>query len=629
MRETLLPVYERELRYIRRLAEEFAERYPAVAGRLLLEPDKCEDPHVERLIESFAMLTARVQRRIDDEFPEISDSFLGVLAPHVLAPIPSMTIVQFALDPEQGKTGRSIEVERGALLHTKPVEGVRCRFRTTAPLSLWPVRVEAAEIVSLNEREPGVPPGVRAAIRLHLKSAAGVPFARLALDRLQFFLDGDAAIVHRVYELMFRSPRGVLLRAAGGARTGSDAVAFLEPACLVPGGLDPQEETLPVPPQSPRGLLLVQEYFGFQDKFLFAAIAGLLPVLSRFAVEEIEALVLLDEFPADLAGKLSPAHFKLGCVPAVNLFPMETEPTTLKHDATEIPILPDVHAPYSYEVHSILEVSTTSPTTGTKEYRPFYAFGHADTDADDVAFYHATRRASLRKDDSGTEVELTLVDRRFDPWTTTGDEVLSVRALCSNRDLPSRLGFGDAQGDFRIEGKPGIASIRCLRKPTAPIRAPHRADSRWKLASLLCLNHLSIVGTVADSRAEAAAAPGAEGDQTPSLEALREILRTNDFAESAVSRQRIGGILGIRARRVLRRVEAGGWLAPARGLEVEITFDEERFAGSSAFLFATVLERFFALYAPINSFVQVVAVSRQREGVLKRWPPRAGQRPLL
>lgn len=629
MRETLLPVYERELRYIRRLATEFAERYPAVAGRLLLEPDKCEDPHVERLIESFAMLTARVQRRIDEEFPEITDSFLSILAPHVLSPIPSTTIVQFALDPEQGKTGRGVEIERGSLLHTKPVDGLRCRFRTTGPLTLWPLTVTSADAISLNEGEPGVTPGARAAIRLRLKTPAGIGVARLAADALRFFLDGDSAIVHRVYELLFRAPLGVLVRPTAGAGDLATAPAYtlLAASHLEPGGLSAEESILPVPSTSPRGHVLLQEYFAFPDKFLFANVSGLAPAFGRIPGEEVELLVLLDHFPTDIVGKISPTNFKLGCVPAVNLFPMEAEPASVNHDEVEISVIPDVHAPFSYEVHSILDVSTTSPTRGTVDYRPFYAIAHGDPENRGDAFYHVTRRASLRSGDTGTEVLVTLVDRRFDPREVLGDEVLSVRALCTNRDLPAQLPFGDAQGDFRLEGKPGIASIRCLRKPTATLRSGSRDHSRWRLISTLNLNHLSIVGV----EGEGAAGPRSDrpDEASPALAAFREVLAVCNFADTAVSRQRIGGLLGIRAKRVLRRVHASGWHAPARGLEAELTFDEDKFAGNSAFLFATILERFLGHYASINSFVQMVAVCRQREGILKRWPPRAGRKQLL
>ena len=101
MRDELLGYYERELSFLRQMGAEFAEKYPKIAGRLQLEPDMCEDPHVERLIEAFAFLASRVHLKVDDEFPEITESLLNVLYPHLLAPIPSMSIVQFVLDPSQ------------------------------------------------------------------------------------------------------------------------------------------------------------------------------------------------------------------------------------------------------------------------------------------------------------------------------------------------------------------------------------------------------------------------------------------------------------------------------------------------------------------------------------------------
>ena len=104
MSQTLYHYYERELTFIRQFAQEFAKQYPAAAGRLLLEPNRSTDPHVERLIESFALLTGRIQHKIDDEFPELTTALLGVLYPHYLAPIPSMTIVQFELDPARARS---------------------------------------------------------------------------------------------------------------------------------------------------------------------------------------------------------------------------------------------------------------------------------------------------------------------------------------------------------------------------------------------------------------------------------------------------------------------------------------------------------------------------------------------
>jgi type VI secretion system protein ImpG len=219
-------------------------------------------------------------------------------------------------------------------------------------------------------------------------------------------------------------------------------------------------------------------------------------------------------------------------------------------------------------------------------------------------------------------VFLTLVDRRFQP-AQAAEDVLSVKTLCTNRDLPSRLPLGDARGDFQCEGLPSVSRIRCLRKPTVPGRRHLQGDTRWRLISHLSLNYLSI----SEVGSSDAASEGTK-ERQGALDALKELLRLYDFSDSAVTRQRIDGLVGLSSRRVTRRVHHadGGF---ARGIEIELLFDEEKYAGGSVFLFASVLERFLGQYASINSFTQTVARLRQREGALKRWPPRAGMVQLL
>jgi type VI secretion system protein ImpG len=620
MRDQLLPYYERELRYIRRLAGEFAERYPAVAGALLLEPDKCEDPHVERLIEAFALLTSRIRRRLDDEFPEITDSFLSMVAPQLLAPVPSITIVRFELDPEWSRERKGLAVPTGTLLNTRPVEGVRCRFRTAAPITLWPLDVSRVDAISLAEGESGSPEGVRGAIRIELKTRGGRPFSKVAPDELRFFLDGDAGTAHRLYETLFRDPRGVLLRAPG-----QEAVAprrLPVEGTLEPGGFSDEEALLPSPAGVSSPHRILQEYFAFPDKFLFAKFGGLAEWAGRLESDRMEILVLLDHVPLDLQGALGVENLKLGCAPAVNLFSHQTDPIHMRRTQVEYPVTPDMHAVSAYEVWAIEEVSSTSPRTGeTRDYRPFYSLRHGEADDGQVAFWHASRRPSDRKGDRGTEVTVSLVDRGFDPSDGEGGEVLSVRALCTNRDLPARLPLGKTEADFQLEGKPSVRAVRCLRKPTEVIRPSSREEGRWKLVSHLSLNFLSI--------SEVGGEDPATGGRSRALEAFREILRLHDFGESAVTRARIEGLVGVEARPVLRRVHVHGQSIHARGLEVRLAFDEDKFAGHGAFLFASVLERFLGLYTSLNSFVQTVAVARQREGVLKKWSPRAGDRPLL
>jgi type VI secretion system protein ImpG len=145
VRDDLLYYYERELAFLRRMGTEFSDRYPKVASRLQLEPDKCEDPHVERLLEGFAFLAARVHLKIDDDFPEITESFLNIVYPHYVRPLPAMWLVEFQLDPEQGKLTTGYRIPRDTLMYSRPVGGVPCKFKSCYDTVLWPVVVSAAQ----------------------------------------------------------------------------------------------------------------------------------------------------------------------------------------------------------------------------------------------------------------------------------------------------------------------------------------------------------------------------------------------------------------------------------------------------------------------------------------------------
>ncbi len=634
MRDQLLHHYERELRFIRRLAADFTERYPAIAGQLLLEPDKCEDPHVERLIEAFAILAARVQVRLDDEFSEITSAFLGALHPQLLAPVPSFTIVQFFPDASRSEATAGIRIPRHSLLHTRPVGGVRCRFRTCSAVTLWPVEVAGLDVTALDRGQAGCPPETAGAIRITLRTIGTQTFADLPLGSLRFFIDGSGAVAHELYELLLRNPLGILARPAAAPGRGGQRRApgvFLPPERLQPAGFAPEEGLLEAARDSQLGYRLLQEYFCFPDKYLFVDVGGLDGGALAGCGRELELLVLLDHVPLELGTKLGPENLKLGCAPAANLFPHQAEPIRLTHATPEYQIVPDAHAANAYEVQSVQTVESIEPGTGAvRAYRPFFSLRHGDPREGEPAFWHASRRPSPRKDDAGTEVYLTLVDRDARLLEELPSETLLVHALCSNRDLPPRLPLGDERGDFQIEGQPGVTHVRSLRKPTPSLRPDEQREGHWRLVSLLQLNHLSLLGACAgEGGAPAGASAGVGAGEAEDPVAFRELLSLLDFTGSAANKLRIAGLAGLRARRVLRRVTVDGSRVFARGLEVTLEFDETKYAGSGAFLFASVLERFLGLYTTVNSFTQTVAVGRQREGVLKRWPPRAGRLTLV
>ena len=226
--------------------------------------------------------------------------------------------------------------------------------------------------------------------------------------------------------------------------------------------------------------------------------------------------------------------------------------------------------------------------------------------------FSGTRRSSQRQDDEGTEVYLSLVDLNFSA-SVPAVETITCHVTCTNRDLPARLPFGGREGDFEVENAGPLARVRCLRKPTETLRPPMRRGAHWRLISHLSLNHLSIV----------------EGQKNGEPEALREILMLYDFMDSSATRKIISGLSSINSRRVVRQTGSRIGTGFVRGIETTVEFDEDQYVGSGVFLFASVLERFLALYASTNSFNQFAIKSKQREGYIKRWNPRAGEQYLI
>ncbi|MBX6314334.1 MAG: type VI secretion system baseplate subunit TssF, partial [Isosphaeraceae bacterium] len=302
-------------------------------------------------------------------------------------------------------------------------------------------------------------------------------------------------------------------------------------------------------------------------------------------------------------------NFRLGCTPIVNLFSLVAEPIRLDQTQAEYRVIPDVHRPLATEVYAIEEVTSTSSYLDEPvRFEPFYALRHGGRGRE--AYWYESRRPSQRPNDPGMEVYLSFVDSEFHPTRPAG-ETITVRALCTNRDLPSRLPFGGDQGDFALAAPGPISRVRSLRKPTPSLRPRLGRGAQWRLISHLALNHLSLA------------------DSEEGLEALRAVLRLYDWADSAVTRQQIDGITRVASRRIAARTGRTNGNAVCQGMEVTLEFDESHFIGSGVFLMASVLERFLGMYASINSFTRLEARTRQREEILKRWPPRAGDRTLL
>lgn len=614
MNESLFPYYERELLFIRQLAQEFSRAFPTVAQRLMLEANRSADSHVERLFQSFAFLAGRTQQRVADDFPEVSDALLHVLYPHFLNPIPSLTMLEFELDPLRAQLPGGFALPRGAMMSTPPVESVACRFQTTSPVTLWPIKLTNAAFLP-PPFPPGVtaPPGAASVLRLQFETAGTMKFQQLTLQTLRLYLHSDEGFVPLLYELLFNNAIQVAFRTAGTP----PAFTLAPKDCLRQAGFAADEALLPYPPRAPAGYRLLTEYFTFPAKFFFVDLGGWNRAARLGYQNSCEVNIFFDRSHKSLEQGVSKSVFRLGVSPAVNLFPHVIDHLEIQPLQHEYPLVADAAFPRAYEVYSVDDVSDRDPASNqTTTYAPFHSVDHELSPDAPAVHWYPVRSASLDEGDRGTDVSLVLVDLGFRPRVPQR-LFLNVAVTCTNRDLPTQLNELGENLRFQLETAAPLAGIHVLRPPTIPLRPAQRRGRVWRLLSHLNLNHLSL----------------GEGDE--GLESLRDLFRLYDFSDPEAGQSQLGAatmqtaeaLVGVASRRVIGQLEEAGTALFCRGVETTITLDEEKLKPTGVFLFASLLERFLGLYVGANSFTELVVKTRQRP--LKRWPPRPGQLPTL
>jgi type VI secretion system protein ImpG len=600
----LLDYYHAELAYLREAGGEFARVHPKVASRLQLGAHECPDPHVERLLESFAFLTARLQRSLDVEVPGISSALLEVLYPGYLSPVPPVTVAELALDPGRGRAGAGYTVPAGTQMYTGTAGGDEvCRFRTSYPVTLQPLAVAEAAVEPAGAHAflRDVPRAAQV-VRVRLRPVA-VPMGEVRPASLRFYLGGEMRTAAALYELLFAHLLGVAVLPDGTPPPGGPRM--LPAGALTPVGLGEDEGVLPGPAAVHPAYRLLQEYFTIPRKLLFFDLAG----LDRHrAAEFVDLVFVLDRRVPDRLA-VGRGDFRLGCTPIVNLFERTSEPLRVDQQRVEYRLVPDARREGATEIHSVLELTAAPERRGdTVVFEPFYACAHP-SDARQRTFWHARRVPSERRDLEGSDVLLSFLDLRGGRAAPPAQTVWA-RLLCTNRRLAEQLLPGDR---LQMEGTAPVSTATVLHPPTHSLEPPLDAETRWRLVSHLSLNHLSLAGDDADA----------------SLRALREILRLYAAWGDPTAEAQVGGIRRLAAAPAVRRAGPEPWSGFCRGTEVELLMDETAYDGGSPLLLAMVLDRFFSLYASLNSWTRLSVRRKDREGVWKTWPARIGGRPLL
>ncbi len=596
--------YQRELSFLRRASTEFAQQYSKIARRLELGPTESADPHVERLLESFAFLTASLQRDIDDKFPRITSALLGVLYPQFVNPIPAISIAKFDVDPTKGVHTSGHRIDRGTELFSRAVEGEICKFHTCYPVELWPLEVTKAEIIPIDTLTINFPQAKTARILRLRISALTNDIKQLSLDHLRFYIHGDRAVQNALYEIIFTRDPEVWLVANAGEAKDTKKLTAQKAGQTTPVGFAADEEVIQCPPASHPAYRLLFEYFNCPQKFFFFDIDGL------NTSECKKSFDLCIAVPDNIGtSKITFDHhnFRLGCTPIINLFQIISEPLRLDHKTHDYRLVANYRRDKTTEIHSVKEMTVAfEGKAETQTLAPYFSFNHHEIQRDQRLFWYARRQRSITEGTPGTDMYLSFVDFDFNPKRPPS-EIIYGKVLCTNRHLASQV----PQGAI-LESETGVpANISCLEKPSNQSYPPEEGETQWRLISQLSLNHLSL----------------ASGDQR--LKSLKEMLQLYANLTQNQVIEEIRAIEAMTSEAVTRRFRSEAWRGFAEGNHIELTFREESFGGGGTLLFASVLNEFFALYAAVNSFTELAIRMKGQKEIWKQWPTNAGDKFLL
>ncbi|WP_341887188.1 type VI secretion system baseplate subunit TssF [Variovorax sp. YR752] len=619
----LLDYYNRELTYMHELGAEFAQRYPKIAGRLGMRGIEVSDPYVERLLEGFSFLTARIQLKMDAEFPRFSQRLLEVVYPNFLAPLPAMAVVQIDGNLNEGSLKAGYELPRHTLLRGRMIKGEQtaCEFRTGHAVTLWPIRIADASLgpvpAEIAHALPMAARQAKSAITIKLEAVGGARFAEMPLERLEFFLSGAELHALRVLELVAHHSVATVCRAGPGSTA---RIVPLGDEAIRHEGFDPEQSLLPYDARSFQGYRLLHEYFAFPERYLFFSVKNLRAAASAIGGTTMEIVILLDRADADLERLVDAKHFSLFCTPIINLVPRRSDRIPVGPGQHEHHAVIDRTRPRDFEIFTVERV-TGHMANGSeeREFRPFLG-SFASDDGDFGAYFSLRREPRLVSDRAraqgtrtsytGSEVYVSLVDQHDAPFPHSLRHI-TIDALCTNRDLPLLLPTG-LESDFTLRVSAPVRGVRILRGPSRPYPALAEGALTWRLISHLGLNYLSLTDV----------------DATQGAAALREMLDLyGNLADPAVRRQ-IQGVRSMALGPVFRRLPEPGPIVFGRGVEIALQIDEVAFSGASPYLFGAVLEQFFSRHVSLNAFTEFALSSLQR-GEIARWTPRVGRRPAV
>lgn len=588
MSDSLLSYFEQELLFIRDEAALFSSRHPGAASALGMRKDSIDDPQVSRLIESVALLNARMQMRLDDTFPEFTGSVVGLLFPHYLRPIPSYTFLEFLITSE----ARAVHhIPIGTEFDIQDDKGGSAIFKTTEAIDLYPIEIVDVNVVfaPFEHAKPVGAENAQTLIELTIKTVdEGIDIDSLSLEMLTLHLKGENHFVQRLYDVLCLTTSQLCVFANGKSHE-------LGKTALKPCGFDVDDSLLPYSVPSFGGFKLLTEFLMFPERFNRFSI-DLKQTLQGLNSNEFTLQFYIDEVSVELARSLNEMNFSLFSTPLINLHQISCDPIKIDFLSNQYPLILDSTPGHHLELFSIDEVQ--------------------DVTENEMVFVPQIYAEKFQSAKTGLRWQL--VPKTNDDGDVTNylrvADLDHVSPESESRILLAKVTVTDGS---KVSSLPITSQVTCrelltipavmqlIRRPSLPVRRSDPNQYAWALMCHLHFNYHAIFGAA---------------DPCSALKNLFELYNHN---QSVLNIAYIDSILRIEQEQVVASIRISGKNCFAYGTKIALTLDPDCFHGGIS-LFSHFLDRFFAYFAGFNSFTQLDIYLEGQDRAHVSFPRRVG-----
>lgn len=602
MIEQLLPYYEKQLQEFGQQSREFAQKYPKIAQRLSLNQEQIDDPHIERLIQAFSLIAARIDKKLEDSYDVFTHSLFEVMFPQYLRHFPACTVVSFEDINKLKQLTAAHVIPQKTALKSRSFKGVQCEFNTTCAVRLLPISLTQLEF----QTSPSTHMHLNQNATLSLKFEIFNEAQKWILDeKLPIYLDAISNFPLQVLDSIFRNDTGFAIR------VGQRVVEIVNPFEIM--GFTEQESLLPIDQHTHHAYRLLMEYFCFPEKFNYlnldlSRLKGVLNQQNQFEILIHLKLNLNDQAIVRNYSELNIANFKLFTTPAINLFEKQAEPQKISHTQLQYPLITDAHHPELYQVYSVTEMNMVREKTNQEQtyvpVLPFFAMSHYHNDK--VQFFYSLNYVPAQN--KTTQMGYSIVSKHLKPFEIKSD-FISTRLLCSNGDLPHEA-LSQSNNILNLNDSSLARRALILKRPTSPFYFDKNKNEQWRIISHLSLNTLALM----------------KGD---ALSHVKELLALYNLPHSKENILLIDALKQLSFSSTNKLVNSKPFPMFIRGVKAELVVNKSVFRGHSLYIFSQLLSHVFNLKVQINSFVDVVVKDSLNQQEIYQCAQNVGGKTLL